>query len=468
MTKKRIIKILAGLAILLVLIIVMFNSCNRHDAKAPKEIITTAPIKQDSSVVFIPILIYNSALSSLIQSKIPDPLINENKNINIPVFNPVITPVLTMTHVPYQYPCDRVSEVTRHIPIIGNIVDKVVVHTLCDGIRDVETWVNQTIISRVNLNLPTEYMARLNNIHFDGNADTLHTHVVVDFRFKADIPIAHIGLASCGYGEPLAQVELTLISKIEVLNDGKLALSNKAWGITWNRACNLTALDISVESLMNLPIIKKKIESAVDDIVQNKIPNTISLKPQLEKIWPKMIQSFKVDTFGFLNLNISELSARNIFVSKDSILTQIGAICKPFFTLGEEKLPSSNSALPILTTKTGTDSLNINLLGSISFKTLTKYANRTLDLYKTKVENFIVKLSGLRLYQHADSLVVEVELKKPFRGKVYLWGRPQFDFARNAVTLGDIKYTIESEQLLAKLANRILQLHVLEKLIGKN
>lgn len=39
-------------------------------------------------------------------------------------------------------------------------------------------------------------MARLNNTRFDGNGDTLHTHVVLDFRVKADIPIAHIEVAS--------------------------------------------------------------------------------------------------------------------------------------------------------------------------------------------------------------------------------------------------------------------------------
>ncbi|MEJ7677619.1 MAG: hypothetical protein WKG06_07075 [Segetibacter sp.] len=58
----------------------------------------------------------------------------------------------------------------------------------------------------------------------------------------------------------MAQLEATLISKVDLGDDGKLILSDKNWELRWNKACNLTALDMSVESLMNLPFIKSIIK----------------------------------------------------------------------------------------------------------------------------------------------------------------------------------------------------------------
>jgi hypothetical protein len=449
-------------------LLIILNSCTCHNAAAPKEIITTTPIQEDSSVVFIPVVISNAGLSTLIQSKVPDPLVNANTTLKSPVFNSVTVPELWVHKILVNGICD-VSKQIRVGCFLNPLgcLTTVVVHEACKVEKEVSEWINKTLIQKVTVDVGTEYMARLNNVHFDGNGDILAIHVVIDFRVKADLSqVAHVGIASCGFDEPMSQLELTLMSKVNLADDGNLRLSEKKWNIEWTRACNLTALDISLESLLNLSGIEKKLESAMDEAVQNKIPNNLDLKPQLIKIWPKISQPFKAGNFGFITLNISELSARNLFVSKDQILSQIGAVCRPVMYLDDDKPESQTTPLPKLTVKSGTDSLNMSVLGKVSFKQLTKYANKTLDLYKYKADSLNVELGGMNLYQHADSLVVEVEFNKPFKGKVYLWGKPKFDLDKNAIMLDNLKLTVESEQIMVKYAGRLAQLKVIERMIA--
>jgi len=438
-----------------------------HNATAPKEKITTTSFLQDSSTIFIPISVSNTSLSQLIQSKISDPLINEKKSINIPVFNPVTAPILTITHVAYKYPCDIISKVTKHIPIIGNVIKAVVTHGLCDGIKDIEAWVNQTIINKVNVSVPIEYMARINNIHFEGNANILYVHVIVDFRFKAEIPITHIGIASCGFGEPLAQIELILSSKLNMADNGILLLSDKHWDIKWNKPCNLTALDIRVEDLLNLPFIKSNIENKIDDLIQNKIPNSFEFKTQLERNWVQISKSVKIGNIGNLDLGISELTTSDLFISADSIQTEVGAICKPIFNLTDDNSQSTQKPFPKLTVKNGNDSFNINIIGAATFKTLNKYANQALNNYEAKVENKLIMINEIKLYQHADSLVIQVNLSKPFKGKIYLWGVPKFDLTKNTISLQNLKYTDETKNLLVQMANWMIQFPILQNAIAE-
>ena len=56
-------------------------------------------------------------------------------------------------------------------------------------------------------------------------------------------------------------------------------------------------------------------------------------------------------------------------------------------------------------------------------------------------------------------------MAKPFRGNVYLWGQPKFNIDDNTVTFDSLEYTLESKNLIAKVANWLLQTGIVEKRI---
>ncbi|MDN3657861.1 DUF4403 family protein [Ferruginibacter paludis] len=450
--------------------------CSCHDnAEAPKEIVTTTEIPVAASSLSIPLLFSNTALGEQIKSKVPVPLKQDNQTIKIPVLNPVTGPVTKFIDVPYKYPCDIIQKVQLKgwkCAACGGVcclVDQVV-HTVCDGTKKVETVVNEEIINKVTLDVPIEYKAILQKISFDGNTNELHVHAVVDFSLKAtvDAKVIKTLLASCGVNETMPEIELTYITKLNLLDDGKITQTDKTWGLKWNRPCNLTALEINVEDLMNLPVIKGIIESKINDIVQNKVPNTIDIKAELAKRWDQIGKPIPKQGVGNLALNISELDWQDLNVSDDSIRTEIGAICKPVFHV-TDKDPSNTVTPPFpkIVVKKGNDSFNINILGAADFKQINKYAEKILEKFNDDINKWYLTIDGVRLYQHKDSLVVEVMLDKPFKGKIYLWGKPSIDVQSGIVSLADLDLTVESKALLGKLAKWVLDNGTVEKLVKK-
>jgi hypothetical protein len=451
-------------------VIILFASCKVYNATAPKEEINTSPIKQETSSLYIPVGVSNETLSKLVQSKLPNPLIQGNFKQNIAVFNPTTVPTTIITNESYQYTCDVIQTITKHIPLIGNKLSNVVVHHVCDGIKVVTSFAERPVTNKINVDVPIAYKVILESIHLDGNGNQLAVHVLLDFQIKADVDMAMVKtlLVSCGVGEPMPQIELTLLANLNFDANGNLVLANRQWQpLKWNRPCKLTALEIKAEDLINLPGIKALVDKEIDDLVQNKIPGQINIAGKLSANWDKISRPVALGKYGFLELNISQLNTGDPFISKDSILLTVGALCKPVFTVEYPSPSATDPPFPVISNNALETGFNINILGTVSFDSLNKYVSPLFDQYKSQIEKYTLRFRHIHVYQSGDRLVVEVAVSQPFRGKVYLWGHPAFNDQENSVYLDSLEYTVESKALLGQIANWIVQTGIIEKDVKK-
>ncbi len=446
------------------------SSCKTYNAVGPAHLIKTNPISQDNSTITIPIAISNEKIREIVKSSAPVPLKEDNVTVKIPVFNPVTVPVLTVQKIIVHKMCDvmerqRVSWKCLFCPACCFAM--VMVQKACDVEETVEKWIDQEIINKINVDAPVYYKFVVNDFHIDGNNDEIHFHLLLDFKVKADVDLKLIkgGVASCGMNEDMPQVELVLSSKVNFADGGTINLTDKRWEINWVKACNLTALDIKAEDLINLPFVKGMIEKKVDDLVQNKIPNDINLKDKLEPKWGNISKPMVIANAGYFDLNIKQINTEKLFVTNTNIETELGATCKPVFKLTDDAPVIIAQPFPGITTNKLPDGFNLNILGAISFDNINKYAKPIFDKYKENVEGKLLKFRDIEFFQSGDKLVIEVSLAKPFRGKIYLWGKPQFNIAENTVTLDSLEYTLESKNLIAKVANWLLQTGIIEKRI---
>ncbi|MBE7172398.1 MAG: DUF4403 family protein [Williamsia sp.] len=455
-----------------ILMIITFG-CNSHNADAPDEKIVTNGIKQDSSTMSIPIEISNGLISHQIMSSINYPLAETTQVIKVPVLNPVTVPELVITKVTTQVACDFVQKVS-----IGGgwkcavcppcCLTDVVVHKMCDVTKDVQSWVDREVIKKINMDVPVYYKAALNDIRFEGNRETFFTHVKIDFALRADVDAKIIKtlIASCGIHEKMPQVELILSSVIKFGDDASIILTDKKWAIQWNSPCNLTALDINVEDLLNLPIVKSLIEKKIDELVQNKIPNNVSLKEKFDKEWEKIAAPIKLGDYGYLNLNIGQVNTSQLFASADNIQAEIGAICKPQIIITNNP-PTSTTVPPApLFKSTPLDKgFNLNLLASFSIDKLNEYAKDKFNDIKQTISNKLVEIESIKLYQSDDKLIVQTKLVRPFKGKLYFWGTPKLDTSSSVLSFENLSYTTDSKSVVAKFADWLLHVNAIENII---
>ena len=455
-----------------ILTLTMF-SCNSHNADAPDEKIVTNNIKQDSSTLSIPIEISNGLIRHQIMSSIKYPLVETTQVVKVPVLNPVTMPELVITKVTTQVACDFIQKVSiggglKCVACPPCCLTDVVVHKMCDVTKDVESWVDKEIIKKINMDVPIYYKAALNDIRFEGNKDTFYTHVKVDFALKADVDakIVKALIASCGINEQMPQVELILSSIIKFGDDASIILSDKKWSVQWNHACNLTALDIGVESLLNLPFVKGLIEKKIDELVQNKIPNNVSLKEKFDKEWAKIASPIKFGDYGYLNFNIGQVNTSQLFASIDNIQAEIGAICKPQIIVTDENLTNTTvPPTPLLKSTPLEKGFNLNLLASFSIDKLNQFSKDKFNDFKQTIDSKLVEIENVKLYQSDDKLVVQANLVKPFKGKLYFWGTPKLDTLSSILSFENLTYTSDSKSIVSKFANWLIHVNAIENII---
>jgi hypothetical protein len=126
-------------------------------------------------------------------------------------------------------------------------------------------------------------------------------------------------------------------------------------------------------------------------------------------------------------------------------------------------------ALPPLTSGTSRDGISLYLQAVYDYSFITKLLNDTL-----KGRTFIVKGHKVTI-QDVDLKGIgnhQVEMKIDFsgdrKGRIYLRGTPVLDSARQALSLPDISYSLESKDLALKIARSLLRNKIRKSLQGNS
>jgi len=441
-----------------------------HNAEAPIEKIASYPIKQSPSTLEIPITLKNVELENKLSGLFKDPIVDSIKNTHVDFINPAL-----LQFVPYTYVTKGTCDIIGKIHTGGWLckvnpacwITGVIGHKTCDIVNKGMHWVETTKATRVIFDVPVHYKVRLNQIRIEGNGNTIFLHINLGYAVSANIKgkFLKTDLVSCGFDKDgLAQVELLLTANINIDEHGNLILSNKSYNISWPKACDLSVLNITPQDILNLPFIKGVVDRNITFFVQNRLPNSVSVRDQLAKIWPKVAKPFKLDNQAFINVNPQSLDLTQIFVSKDSIFTEIGSECQPqIFT--SDTLPTKTTPMPTISDKKIGDGFNVNILGSANFKQINEYLKPIIEKYKDISD--LLRIDEMKCYQSSDSIVVQISLSKPFHGKLYLWGIPRFDLTSNSLQFESLRLTTSSTSVLSKYAGSLIANKTVEKEVQK-
>ena len=108
------------------------------------------------------------------------------------------------------------------------------------------------------------------DLRLDG--DTLTAVADVGFKVGGSVDGGgfSMGVGSCGErsGEPTAGIRFVLKGRLSWGADGQVDFAPQAWSLKWTRPCELTALRIRLEDVLNLPMVRTKVASALDAAIR--------------------------------------------------------------------------------------------------------------------------------------------------------------------------------------------------------
>lgn len=329
----------------------------------------------------------------------------------------------------------------------------------------VVTVVEDIFVKEVrNSKVRVKHEASLANLNMSLNGQRLTVAADVDFWLELGVKEEYLnsiratidGIATCGVGEDLRRVRLEISGIISADGRGNLKFSRDTENIVWVRECKLTAADIKVSDILNLPGIKKAFEKAVTKGLDD-LPTEYQLRPAIEKAWAQMQNPLNLAEGIVLQINPTKVGLLPIQGSGGTLNTGASIEFKPVLTYGEDIEPT-DVPLPDQLTPVGPNG-NFNLLLKGRAK-LSALETKLLEIIKQqdmKVAGRKIEVVGIDLYGSAKGeMVIGVEIKEPIDVEIYLIGTPKVDPENRMISLINIDYSIETKNWLAKSADFLL------------
>ncbi|MFA5073646.1 MAG: DUF4403 family protein [Nitrospirota bacterium] len=192
--------------------------------------------------------------------------------------------------------------------------------------------------------------------------------------------------------------------------------------------------------------------------------NNVYVRLAIEKVWDALHMPIR------LNYNLALLinpEALRVFPSmqKDSAKITIGLIARPKIISGDLSKTEAQP-VPRISVQSGEPQTGFHIVleNELSFDTISEELTRKLSEKPYVINGKKIAVKKVNVYGSGDSIVFAVNIAGAAKGTVYLMGVPVFDESNMSVSISNIDYTIETNNILVKTADWVLHADLREKL----
>lgn len=293
------------------------------------------------------------------------------------------------------------------------------------------------------------------SMRMTGNQFSLVTHVEFAINTRVKSSVAQFGVASCGVNETMPRLELAMTGAVDWADAaGDLAVTPKTWNMKWLRPCNITAFQLNVEALLDLPGVREKVRAAISEGLVAGL-RQVSLRSALAKAWPELNEPRELHPGVWLvpqprRLSFAEPVGNGRYISS-GVLVQ----AHPVIQSGRKpvvKVP------PVPAPERGIsgDAFYVALSGDIGLDDAARLLNQQLAGKPIAAGGSNVVIDDIRLYGSGDRAVIGLALSQPVRAEIFVLGKPVFDVEKNEVRFEQMEYSLGTRNFLAKTANWLL------------
>jgi hypothetical protein len=272
---------------------------------------------------------------------------------------------------------------------------------------------------------------------------------------------------SCGFGkEPMRKMTVSIRSQLNFLSTYQVR--------TTTSLNKLQAIDKCYVSLFSSDVTQLVLDSVQASVAAfcSTLDETItglSFASLVREAAGKGYQKTNMGKYGFLLINPTSLRIGQLNYARDSFNIQAGISCKP--TLSSDSINHINvlSTLPALQQKENKHGISLYLDANYEYAFLSKLLADTLrnKAFEIKGRTIVVKdvqMKGIGNHQ--------VELRVDFagsnKGSIFLRGTPVLDTAKQALSIPDISYSLEGQDLALKLARSLFRNKIKKTLKGNS
>ena len=272
-------------------------------------------------------------------------------------------------------------------------------------------------------------------------------------RYRAAVGLPGVGgIASCGFPpEPMKRADVRLSTSLFWRADWRLGARSTRVAAQLADRCQVTVLRFDATSMM------KRIVDAQTAVLRQQIdsivPAVANLSPVADSLWSVLQEPVALDSAGtiWLTMYPESVGLLPLAGSTSTLATALVLTARPRVTIGAKPSPESRP-LPSLTLARRSAGIHVPVEIELPFSDLSEKVTSALA---GEVAGKGISIEDIKVWGVGDTAVVRVALQGKVNGSLYLLGRVSYDSVERAVLIGNLRYTLESNDAMSRIKSTL-------------
>jgi hypothetical protein len=283
----------------------------------------------------------------------------------------------------------------------------------------------------------------------------------------AGIPVTPWISGNCGFApQPLRKVNMGISTNLQFLPTYKLRTITTINQVQPVDKCEVSVFSNDITQLVMDSIRSSLVSfsSAMDQTIAG-----LSFAKFATLIRDSSYRKIAIGKYGYFLLNPSAFRIGQINYVKDSFVISLGVSCKPLFSsdpLNHIQVPSS---LPALLQTDSRNGVRLYLNVNYNYDFLTRILRDSLHnkVFDMNGRTIVVKDATIKGIGN-QQIELRIDFAGSNHGSIYLRGTPVLDTAKQTLSLPDIGYSLEGEDLALKIARSLFKNKIRKSIQGKS
>lgn len=278
-------------------------------------------------------------------------------------------------------------------------------------------------------------------------------------------PVSPWAMGYCGFDrEPMRRVDISFSSQIGFQPDYHIRTSSVVDQVKALDPCNMSIFSVDMTQE-----IMDSIRSSIlyfcrgFDVAAGKTDVAKFLRQTAARAWQKT----PIGPYGYLIINPVAVRIGTLNYVRDTFAVSLGISCRP--ELSSDSRTGAPPPLPPLHPGANRSGVTLYLPANYEYSFISKLLNDSLHdkTFEYKGRTVIVKEVAVKGIEH-HKIELRIDFAGSYTGRFYLRGTPVLDTARQTLSVPDISYSLESRDILLRMAKTLLRGKIRRNLQGNN
>lgn len=271
---------------------------------------------------------------------------------------------------------------------------------------------------------------------------------------------------SCGFGnEALRRVDLGISSTVTLLPNHQLLTSTRLDKLNALDKCEVTLMQNDMTGEI-LDSIRASIETYCGTF--DKFVQTLNNNEMLRQWRSGGSRVMPISTYGFLNLNPSQLRVSNFNVYRDTLYFSIGYSGEPKFSSDSQRLVT-HAALPPISNSQYSTGIKTYLDAVYQYSFFNKLMTDSLVNKPFEVEGRTFVIKDVNISGTNDGKIqVDVSFSGNRKGVLHLKGTPVLDAEKQVLSMPDVTFALDTKDMMVNIAKALFRKKIMKQLANQS